>query len=228
MRFLVMVAAALWAIAASAQDARRIVEPLDPAIIDNATIVEVVVTAADTAKPAVEKFDSAAAKKAARAAKARPAAASDDLAILPFAEMFPKVMKATATEFHLDGARRIKLAVSIETIKQPNGFMAFVAVSSEQIAGLVEIFDADDGRPLGIFHIDVINSYGGGFGFDALARGAPREFLAREFSREAVRVLAGRKAREKPPAGPAPSAPAPAATPATAEPAGTPSAAAPQ
>jgi hypothetical protein len=108
--------------------------------------------------------------------------------------------------------------VSIETIKQPNGFLAVVAATSEEIAGLVEVFDADDGRPLGIFHIDVINTYGDGFGLDALARGPPREFLAREFSREAVRVLAGRKSREKP-ASAAAAAPPVAAEPVATQPA---------
>jgi hypothetical protein len=196
MRWLLVMLWALWSVAASAQDARRIVEPLDPAIIDNATIVDVVVSVASTAQPAVAKMEAAAAKRAARAGKS--GADPNDLALLPFAQMFPEVMKAIGREFNLDGPRRLKLAVSIETIKQPNGFLAVVAVSSEEIAGLVEVFDADDGRPLGIFHIDVINTYGDGFGLDALARGPPREFLAREFSRETVRVLAGRKSREKP------------------------------
>jgi hypothetical protein len=196
---------------AVAQDARRIVEPLDPGIIDNATIVSVTTSIADTAKAAVAKMDAAAAKRAARAGKA--GAAPDELARLPFTDMFAQVLPGIAREFQLDGPRRIRLAVSIETIKQPNGFLAFVAVSSEEIAGLVEVFDADDGRPLGVFHIDVINTYGDGFGFDALARGPPREFLAREFSREAVRVLAGRKAREKPAAAPPVAAQTPAAQP---------------
>lgn len=200
-----MLVLACWSATAAAQDARRIVEPLDPGIIDNATIVDAVVTVADTAKAAVAKMDAAAAKRAARAGKA--GAAPDALSRLPFTQMFPDVLKSIGREFHLDGPRRIRLGISIETIKQPNGFMAFVAVSSEEIAGLVEVFDADDGRPLGVFHIDVINTYGDGFGFDALARGPPREFLAREFSRETVRVLAGRKAREKPAPAAPPAAP---------------------
>ena len=185
-----------WSAAANGQDARRIVEPLDPAIVDNATIVDVVVSVASTAQPAVAKLEAATAKRAARATKS--GADPDDLALLPFAQMFPEVMKTIGREFNLNGPRRVKLAVSIETIKRPNGFLAVVAVTSEEIAGLVEVFDFDDGRPLGIFHIDVMNTYGDGFGLDALARGPPREFLAREFSREAVRVLAGRKSREKP------------------------------
>lgn len=203
MRIIPVFVALVISVSAMAQDARRIIEPLEPAIIDNATIVAVTVTPSATAAAAIVKLDKAAARKAASRKAGKPAeqpAATDtaELARLPFADMFPLVMKDIAREFHLEGDRRIKLAVSIDTIKQPNGFLALVASSDEEIAGVVEVSDADDGRPLGVFHIDVINTYGMGFGLDALSRGAPREFLAREFSREAVRVLAGRKAREKP------------------------------
>jgi hypothetical protein len=210
-RFFVFLAL-LWSSMAMAQDARRIVEPLDPAIIDNAAIVDVSVKAAPTAEAAIAKFDKAAAKKASRQRPSATAAASTaggnsagvgrpDYSALPFAQMFPKVMQDIAEEFHLTGSRRISLAVTIDTVKLPNGMMAIIASSSEQIAGMVEVRDADDGRPLGLYHIDVINEVGGAFGLEAVAHGPSREFLAREFSREAVRVLAGRKSRDKPAAG---------------------------
>jgi hypothetical protein len=190
-------------VSATAQDARRIVDPLEPAIIDNASIVAVEMQVSSTAKPAVARFDAAAAKRAAKAKRPQPGDGDRpekaDYELLPFAQMLPLVMEDIAQEFNLAGPHRIRLVVTLDTIKQPNAMMAILATSNEEIAGMVEVFDADDpARALGMFHIDVVNDYGAGFGLDALARGAPREFLAREFSRETVRVLAGRKERTRP------------------------------
>jgi hypothetical protein len=189
-------------VVATAQDARRIVDPLEPSIIDNASIVAVEMQVSATAQPAVARFDAAAAKRAAKAGGPQPGAGARpdkaDYELLPFAQMLPLVMEDIAQEFNLSGPNRIRLVVTLDTIKQPNAMMALLATSNEEIAGMVEVFDADDpARALGMFHIDVVNDYGAGFGLDALARGAPREFMAREFSRETVRVLAGRKEKTR-------------------------------
>ncbi len=183
---------AMLAVSAHAQDARRIVEPLNASIIDNSRIVAVEIKAAPTAEKMVAKFDSAAAKQA-----KRPGASSDDYAALPTAAMFPLVMRDIATEFNLSGAHEIRLVVTLDVLKVPSAALAILWVTNEQIAGMVEVLDAASGAPMGMFHIDVVNTYGDGFGLDVAARGAAREFMAREFARETVRVLAGRKSRIK-------------------------------
>lgn len=163
-------------------------EPLDPSIVaaNQVAAVEVVVSALAAEK--LNKLEAIAVKKRAEAnlpaidpatpvdpAAARPA--PDVYATLPFAQMLPLVMQDVTREWGLASGRAIKLKITVDTVKTANAGMALLIGSSDQLAGMVEILDAADGKPLGAFYIDVLNSHGG-LGGLALRGSGVRESLA--------------------------------------------------
>lgn len=202
-RFAVMCAAMTVLIAGGANAGpRKIVEPLDPAVVAQLQVVAVDVDVSETARPNFEKFEAKAAEKrvaagltpvdGSAAPTTRPAKA--DYATLPFRQMFPLVMEDVTREWGLSSGTPVKLKVTIDTVKTANAGMAILAASSDQLAAMVEVLDAQDGRALGSFYIDVINSHGG-LGGLALRGSGIREKLAEEFALESSRVLTGRKSK---------------------------------
>lgn len=122
----------------------------------------------------------------------RPARA--EYATLPFKMMFPLVIEDVTHEWGLTGGRAIKLKVTIDTLKTANAGMALLLGSSDQLAGMVEIADAQTEEALGSFYIDVVNSHSGWGGL--LIRGSGiREKLVEEFALQTSRVLTGRKSK---------------------------------
>lgn len=200
-------------VAATAEaKSRKIIEPLEPSIVAAHQVVGVDVTVSPAATETFAKLEAIAATKRAEAglppidpaapvdaAAARPDPAQ--YATLPFARMFPLVIEDVTREWGLTSGRPVKLKVTIDTVKTANAGMAILLGSSDQLAGIVEVFDAGDGAALGSFYIDVINSHGG-LGGLALRGSGVRESLSEEFGLEASRVLTGRKSKTPKPARP--------------------------
>ncbi|WP_426163265.1 hypothetical protein [Sandarakinorhabdus sp. DWP1-3-1] len=201
------IAALALAIVAGAADAksRKIVEPLDPSIIAASQLASVEVLVSPTAVETLDKLEAIAVQKRADAklppvdatapvdtAAARPT--RDTYSTLPFRQMLPLVMEDVTREWGLANGRPVKLRVTVDTVKTANAGMALLLGSSDQLAGMVEVLDPADGRALGSFYIDVINSHGGLAGL-ALRGSGVRESLAEEFALESSRVLTGRKSK---------------------------------
>jgi hypothetical protein len=187
---------------------RKVVEPMDPAVVANLHVVATEVTVSDTAKENWAKFEAKAAEKRAAAGLPpwefaspdtpevkgeRPAKAA--YATLPFRQMFALTMEDVTKDWGLTAGTPVKLTVSFDTVKTANAGMAMLAGSADQLAGLVEVSDAASGKALGSFYIDVINSHSGLMGL-AMRGSGIREELAGEFALESSRVLTGRKSKK--------------------------------
>lgn len=204
MRFFAAIALLLLATVADAKS-RKIIEPLDPAIVANLQVVAVETSMSPTAQPAIDKLDKLAAEKRAAAGLPPVAAAVDPAAPrptageysrLPFARMFPLVIEDVTREWGLASGRAVKLKVTVDTIKMADGAATILLGSADQLAGIVEVVDAASAAPLGSFYIDVINAHNGLFG--AIERGSGvRESISQEFGLETSRVLAGRKSKTR-------------------------------
>jgi len=204
----VLVSLSLVQAGAALAGSRKVVEPLDPAVVANLHVVETEVTVSETAKENWAKFEAKAAEKRAKAGLPPWEFASPDTpevkgerpdrtayATLPFRQMFALVMEDVTKEWGLTAGTPVKLKVGFDTVKTANAGMAMLAGSADQLAGLVEVSDAASGKPLGSFYIDVINSHSGLMGL-AMRGGGIREELAEEFALESSRVLAGRKSKK--------------------------------
>lgn len=205
MKLYALLALALLAGAAEAKS-RKVVEPLEPSIVAANQIAGVEVVVSPTATETFNKLEAIAVQKrqAANLAAIDPAAphdpaaprpARDVYATLPFSQMLPLVMEDVTREWGLTSGRPVKLKVTVDTLKMANPGMAILLGSSDQLAGMVEVQDAADGKPLGSFYIDVINSHGGLAGL-AMRGSGVRESLAEEFALESSRVLTGRKSKK--------------------------------
>lgn len=184
---------------------RKIVEPLDASIVAASQVAAVEVRISPTASETLAKLEAIAAQKRA-AAKLPPLDASASIettatrpgreiySTLPFRQMFPLVMEDVTRECGLTSGRPVKLKITVDTVKTANAGMALLLGSSDQLAGMVEVLDAADDKPLGSFYIDVINSHGGLAGL-ALRGSGVRESLSEEFALESSRVLTGRKSK---------------------------------
>lgn len=194
--------------AAAMAGPRKVVEPLDPAVVANLLVVGTEVSVSDTARENWAKFETKAAEKRAAAGLPpwefanpdtpevkgeRPEKAS--YSTLPFRQMFALTMEDVTREWGLTSGTPVKLKVSFDTVKTANAGLAMLAGSADQLAGLVEVSDAASGKPLGSFYIDVINNHSGLMGL-ALRGSGIREELAEEFALESSRVLAGRKSKK--------------------------------
>jgi hypothetical protein len=193
---------------AAVAGSRKVVEPLDPAVVANLQVVGTEVSVSDTAKENWAKFEAKAAEKRAEAGLPpwefagpdtpevkgeRPARTA--YSTLPFRQMFALTMEDVTKEWGLTTGTPVNLKVSFDTVKTANAGMAMLAGSADQLAGLVEVSDAASGKPLGSFYIDVINSHSGLMGL-AMRGSGIREELAEEFALESSRVLAGRKSKK--------------------------------
>ena len=195
------------ALIASVADAksRKIVEPLDPSIVAAHQITGVEVVVSPTATESFAKLEAIAVQKRSDAKlpvieaatpvdPAAPRPAADQYSTLPFARMLPLVIEDVTREWGLAAGRAVKLKVTVDTLKMANAGMAMLFGSSDQLAGMVEVFDASDGAALGSFYIDVVNSHGGLAGL-AMRGSGVRESLSEEFALETSRVLTGRKSK---------------------------------
>lgn len=194
----------------------KIVEPLAADVVDHVHVVGVEIAATGRAAEMVAHFDAKAAEKAAAANAApgappaptpAPAAASagpdaaapvaeSRYATLPFAEMAPLVFADVTKDWGLTEGRAIKLKITVDTLKTASAGMALLGGSSDQLAGMVEVLDAETGTALGSFYVDVRNSHGGLLGL-AMRGAGIREKLMEEFALESSRVLTGRNSRTR-------------------------------
>jgi hypothetical protein len=197
-----MLALLLFASSATAET-RKIVEPLAPGVVAAVQIKGVDVTVSEPARATFDKLEAIAAEKRKEAklppydaATANPNPPEKEYATLPFAAMFPLVMEKVTREWGLSVGRPVKLKVTIDTLKTVNEGTAMLLSSNDQLAGLVEIVDAETAAPLGSFYIDVINVHSGMFGLMMRGTGV-RESLSDEFAMESARVLTGRKSKKR-------------------------------
>ncbi|WP_336963976.1 hypothetical protein [Sphingobium aquiterrae] len=179
---------------------RTVIEDLPKEIIDNNHVATVEVSIADTAKEKLDKIELKAAEKRKEAGLAPYDAAlvsghpsKDSYDTLPFEVMFPLVMQDVTHEWGLteEKGTPITLRVTVETIKTANAAMAILlSSSSDELAGKVEVLNAQDGQSIGSFYVHVVNSHGG-WGGMLMRGGGIREKLAEEFSLESARILTG-------------------------------------
>lgn len=193
------------AVPAAAKE-RKIIEPLPTELVAANHVVDVEVVVSDAAAEKMTAFEAKAAEKRAdaklppvdlavpvKAEDRRPL--SDEYATLPFARMFPLVMQDVSRDWGLTGGRPVKLKVTIDNLKTANAAMAWLAASSDQLAGMVEVSDPATGAALGSFYIDVVNAHGGLLGM-AIRGAGVREKLVEEFALQTSRVLTGRKKKK--------------------------------
>ncbi len=190
-------------IAACAANPVQVVTPVSDAVIGQNQVTDVAVTVGETAQEAMVAFDEKAADKRTDAGLDPFEANStsgerpdrDEYATLPFATMLPLVVEDVAREWGLTSGRNVRLDIAIDTIKTANAGIAAIGFgSSDQLAGTVEVSDANTREPLGEFYVDVINTHGGLLGL-ALRGGSIREKLAEEFALHVSRQLTGSEDR---------------------------------
>lgn len=196
MRAIVLAAfgAALFMIGPADAKSRKIIDPIAAEIVGNNHVVAIEIVAEGKAADALAHFDAKAAEKAAKAESGTTEISK--YAHMPFRDMFPLIFTEVTKEWGLTGGRPVKLIVTLDTIKTANAGMAFLGSSADQLAGLVEVTDAEAGTKLGSFYIDVLNNHGGLLGM-AMRGGGVREKLADEFALESSRVLTGRKSKTR-------------------------------
>ncbi|MCA1749892.1 MAG: hypothetical protein LC634_10370 [Sphingomonadales bacterium] len=178
----------------------RVVTPLADPVVGANHVAQVEVTIGDTAEEALVVFDEKAAEKRAERGLApvegelaeRPS--REEYATLPLDVMLPLMIEDHTREWGLTSGRALRLDVTIDTLKTANAAMAWLAGSSDQLAGMVEVSDATTGEPLGEFYVDVINSHSGLLGM-AIRGAGIREELAEEFGIHVARQLSGREDR---------------------------------
>jgi len=182
----------------------KIVEPLPAALLGADHVVKVDVTVGESARKTFDALEQKAAGKrtAANLPAADPAATRpvpDLYPTLPFAQMFPLVVDDELTQWGLTSGRNVRLAVQIDTLKTADAGMALLFGSIDQLAGLVDVYDADSGDKLGEFYVDVLNSRAGLLGL-AMRGAGVREKLSAEFAKHLGEVLSGRKSKAAKPA----------------------------
>ena len=180
----------------------KIVEPFTTGVVGHVRIQSTSVTLNEVTR---SKFDKLEAKAAAKRAEAKlppldPASTAaerpprDAYPTLPIARMFPLVVEDEAQNWRLNGERAVKLDVEFDTLKTADAGMAMLLGSTDQLAGTVNVADANTGEKLGAFYVDVLNARGGLLGL-ALRGAGVREKLAFEFSKRIVQTLSGSKAK---------------------------------
>ena len=176
----------------------KIVHPVAASIRNASMISDVEVALSPLAREVMDRFEAKAAEKRAEAGlpAADPSAEPTNVPdgqydTLPFAQMFELVVKDVARDKGLTTGRPLRVKVEIDTLKTANAGMTILAGSSDQLAGQVEIVDAQSGERLGEFYVDVINAHSGLLGL-AMRGGGVREKLANEFAGHIVKQLTGK------------------------------------
>ena len=190
-------------VVACAPNPVRVVTPVSQQAVGANHVGNVEVRIGEAAAEAMARFDEKAAEKRSEAGLS-PVTADQDLgerpaqdiyATLPFEQMLPLVIQDVTRDWGLASGRELDLVVSIDTLKTANAGMAFLAGSSDQLAGNVEVRDGTSGEPLGEFYVDVINGHGGLLGM-AIRGGGIREKLAQEFALHVSQQLSGRSDKD--------------------------------
>lgn len=190
--------ASLILLSACGPKAVKTIQPVSASLHNASSIADVQVTLSPLAQTVMDKFEAKAAEKRVEAGlapvdatAAAAEATRDQYATLPFAQMFELVVKDVAREQGLVSGRPLKVAVEIDTLKTANAGMAMLAGSSDQLAGQVNLLDAQSGEKLGAFYVDVINSHAGLLGL-AMRGGGIREKLSQEFAVHIADQLKGK------------------------------------
>ena len=201
---IILLPLALLATSAEAAKAVKVIEPFAAGVVGGVSVESTTVTISDTAGPVAEKLEAKAAEKRAAAhlppvdatATARPRPEPAAYETLPLAMMFPLAVEDVTRDRGLTSGRRIRLAITIDTIKTANAGMMMLLGSSDELAGTVQVLDAADGTKLGEFYVDVLNVRAGMLG--AAMRGSGvREKLAAEFAKHVAEQLSGSKRKPK-------------------------------
>ena len=199
-----MSALALSAVAVATPAAAKqytVMEKLPAEIVGNLNVAAVEVVLGADASEAMAKHDAKAEGKRVAAklplhdASVATPLVQDHYETVPFAQMFPLVMKDVTQAWGLTGGRPVKLLVSIDQFKTANAAAAMLIASADVLSGTVEVQDAGDGAKLGRFVVKVINGHSG-WGGMLMRGGGVREKMAEEFALESSRVLAGRKSKK--------------------------------
>ncbi len=200
MKFVAAIVLALSICSPAAAKAVKVIQPIVSGVVGANHIVETRVSLNEATKANFDKLEAKAAAKreeaglkpveAATTSSERPK--PDQYATLPIAQMFPLVVDDQARDWGLSSGRAIRLVVTFDTLKTADAGMAMFLGSSDQLAGLVDIEDAETGEKLGSLYIDVLNTRSGLLGL-ALRGSGVREKLAFEFSKRLVQQLTGSK-----------------------------------
>jgi hypothetical protein len=191
--------AALLVLSACGPKPVKIVHPVAESIRGASMVSDVEVTLSSIAPERMEKAEAEAARKRSEAglppvdasAEAATGSPRDQYDTLPLAQMFELVVKDAAQEAGLTTGRPLRIKIELDTLKFANAGMAILAGSSDQLAGQVQIVDAQSGERLGEFYVDVINAHSGLLGL-AMRGSGVREKLANEFAGHIVKQLRGK------------------------------------
>jgi hypothetical protein len=204
MRFFILAALALVASSPAIGKAVKPVQPLPSDYIGKSMIVETRVTLNDITRANFDKLEAKAAEK--RAEAGLPVAAKefapgerpkpDDYSTLPIAQMFPLMLEDVAKDWGMTSGKGVRIAVEFDSLKTANAGAAMLFGSSDQLAGLVTVTDAESGKKIGEYYVDVLNQRSGLLGL-ALRGSGVREKLAAEFSKRLVQTLSGQKKKAK-------------------------------
>ena len=170
----------------------EILRPLPATAVGKLTIAKVEVTLSDEAARAMREHD---AKADARRTAAGASRTGDGYDRLPFTQMFPLVMQGVSQRAGVEGARPVRLRVTVIEFATANAGEAMLFGSDDVLSGIVEVDDATDGRGLGLFTVKVVNGHAGWSGM-LIRGGGIREKLVHEFALECAHVLSGRKSRK--------------------------------
>ena len=204
MRFAVIAAITLSVSSPAFGKAVKPVQPLSAEYIGKTMIVETKVTLSDVTRANFDKLEAKAAGK--RAEAGLPVVAKDfapgerpkpdDYSTLPIAQMFPLMLEDVAKERGMTSGKAVRIAVEFDSLKTANAGAAMLFGSNDQLAGLVTVTDAESGKKIGEYYVDVLNQRSGLLGL-ALRGSGVREKLAAEFSRRLVQTLSGSKKKIK-------------------------------
>lgn len=204
MRIFILASLALAVSSPATGKAVKPIQPLPAEYIGKMMIVETRVTLSDVTRANFDKLEAKAAEK--RAAAGLPVVPKDfasgerpkpdDYSTLPIARMFPLMLEDVAKDWGFASGKAIRISVEFDSLKTANAGAAIFIGSSDQLAGLVTVNDAETGKKIGEYYVDVLNQRNGLFGL-ALRGSGVREKLAAEFSKRLVQTLSGSKKKIK-------------------------------
>lgn len=179
----------------------KIIETLQPDLYNGVQITGIDLSFADSFLKERAESDAKAARQRAAAGlpmldpEAYPSAPAEPETYdtLPFKQMFPLVVRDVTREHGLTSGRRVKLNVTLETLKTADAAIAILlAASSDALEGSVDIVDANDGSSLGRLRVTIARARSGLLGMAIRGNGL-RERLSKEFALELSKELNGRK-----------------------------------
>jgi hypothetical protein len=164
----------------------EVVQPLAPVQRGNVEVVDIDVALSESAAERMVAFDEKAAQTRLneglapyQGGAAKPV--EEHYETLPFTVMFGYVMEDVLREKGVTGAEKVRVAVDIDTLKTANAAMMWLAGDSDQLSGLVTVYDAADNQKLSEFYVDTTNNNAGLLGI-AMRGSGIRERLSAEFA----------------------------------------------